>query len=153
MNLSNRLTHEVRCTDEDIEQILIEMAEQDELDIVFDEETDNGNDDEDLQEALPEHEELLFEIVSSLEKNHGLSDVVWKITGIRCSAHCIQLAIKDTINGLSLPIKNIIDLCRNVVKHLRKSTTVHKLNANQIEYSLPRLDVETRWSSTYLMVN
>lgn len=131
------------------------MAEEDALDYCFGDESisnEDENDDDDMQDVVPEHEDLLFDIVSNMKKHHGLSECVWKITGIRCSAHCLQLAIKDALINLSLPHKNIIDLCRSVAKHLRKSTTVNKLNANQIQYSLPRLDVSTRWCSTFLMV-
>ncbi|XP_031626200.1 uncharacterized protein LOC116342650 [Contarinia nasturtii] len=46
----------------------------------------------------------------------------------------------------------VIDLCRNVAKFLRLSSTKNAMKEAGLVSILPGLDVATRWSSTYLMI-
>lgn len=50
-------------------------------------------------------------------------------------------------------VRNIILLCRRVAKILRLESTKHLLEGSGLELKKPKLDVETRWSSTYIMVS
>lgn len=72
------------------------------------------------------------------------------IYGIRCAAHTLQLAIRDTL--LATNCKTLISLFRNVVKFLRTPTNRRIMREQGIKITLPRLDCETRWSSMYRMV-
>lgn len=136
--------------DEEIEKILFEKESADALDMVFgayipdDEQTTE-------QEALPAHENLLNDIVSNLKSSYALN-TLWKINGVNCSAHTLQLGIHDALKKLPKTHKNIISLCRQVAKHLRLQTTSNELNEMNMKFKVPRLDVNTRWCSTYLMV-
>lgn len=136
--------------DEEIEKMLNEKEVADALDKVFsayipdDEQTTE-------QEAIPAHEDLLNDIVSSLKSSHALN-ILWNITGVNCSAHTLQLGIHDALKKLPKTHTNVISLCRRVAKHLRLETTSNELNGIKMKFKVPRLDVNTRWCSTYLMV-
>ncbi|KAJ0915548.1 putative transcription factor/ chromatin remodeling BED-type(Zn) family [Helianthus annuus] len=73
---------------------------------------------------------------------------------MRCAAHILNLVVKDGLTTLSLPIKKI----RALVKYVRSSPAgLQKflvcVEEEKIESkSLVCLDVETRWNSTYLML-
>lgn len=102
------------------------------------------------QEISAANNELLDDIANHLNTDGGIN-VMWKITGINCSAHTIQLAVNDGLKLLKKSHQNIIALCRYVTKHLRLQSTINELNG--LKLICPRLDVATRWSSTYLMVS
>lgn len=151
--LFNRATPDY-VSDEEIERILAEEEAAIALDILF-ATVNNGEEheeDENSQEAIPEHEELLNNLVGSMQSIHGFN-FMWNISGINCSAHSLQLGVHDSIKVMPKSHQNIIKLCSSVAKHLRLKSTWHELNADQIKYSLPRLEVITRWSSTFLMVS
>lgn len=137
--------------EKEIEKIILEKDVSDALDMVFAAYVDDDNEPATEYEALPQHEHLLTDIVGSLKSNHGLSNL-WKIAGVNCSAHTLQLAIHDALKKLPKGHINILSLCRCVAKHLRLQTTVNELNEINMKFKLPRLDVNTRWCSTYLMV-
>lgn len=100
---------------------------------------------------LQEHADLLTEMSREMENSLG-PDIVWDITGVNCSAHTLQLAIQDALKKLAKQHQNIIKLCHNVTKTLRKKSIKHQYSEHGGSYKKPRLDVETRWGSTYLMV-
>lgn len=95
-----------------------------------------------------QQENLLSAMRVQMETEFGL-DVLYDITGVKCSAHTLQLAIKDTLKKVQKKHSNLIALCRRVAKILRLSSIHH---AVPIEYRSPRLDVDTRWGSTFMMV-
>ena len=66
----------------------------------------------------------------------------------RCGAHTIQLAVKDGIDNSRA--NNLIHAARNVVKEGRKPT-ISEVFRKQAQKTLI-IDVETRWGSTYLML-
>lgn len=74
------------------------------------------------------------------------------INGISCAAHTVQLAVKDALSMVSIQHSNVIKLAREVAKFLRKENTQIEIRNRKLESILPSLDVETRWSSTYLLV-
>lgn len=82
-------------------------------------------------------------------------NVLYDITGVNCAAHTLQLAIKDALKRLPIQHENIIGLCRNVAKQLRRksSQAIYKSENHSENYKIPRIDVATRWGYTYLMVS
>lgn len=128
--------------DGEIERLLAEMNEitdDDALSELFDD------------VMLKENADLLTEISRHMESIIG-PEVVWNITGVNCSAHTLQLAIKDAFKMLGKQHQNVISLCHNVAKTLRNKSKKHEYSEHGGSYKMPRLDVETRWGSTYLMV-
>lgn len=108
--------------------------------------------DEPSEEELLSNQNLLTEIQSNMENDSGF-DAVWDVMGINCIAHTLQLAVSDSINTTTQEIRNVINLSRRICKYLRLNSTVHTLRGNGIVYASPRIDVVTRWSSLYQMVN
>lgn len=100
-------------------------------------------------DALYEHENLLNAMVSNLQSQNG---PIWKIKGIRCAAHSLQLCTNSALDNMSKANKNVITICRRIAKTMRLKSTINELRSNGIEYNLPKLDVETRWCSKYTMV-
>lgn len=72
------------------------------------------------------------------------------ISGIKCAAHTIQLAVHEAIRKTDV-MKWII-LCREVGKDLRKQNFMYEMNEQKINGKAIRLDCVTRWNSTYRMV-
>lgn len=72
------------------------------------------------------------------------------IYSVRCAAHTFQLAVMSALKVDEF--KNIISLCRVVCKELRKHSKTIELKEKGIHCKIPRIDVNTRWNSTYLMV-
>lgn len=102
---------------------------------------------------LNEHESLLTAMRKQMVDELGLN-VLYDITGVNCSAHTLQLAIKDALKRLGRKYGNIISLCRHVAKLLRLKShqEMYKTETVNGSYKMPRMDVETRWGYTYLMV-
>lgn len=88
---------------------------------------------------------------------------VFSLTGVNCSAHTLQLLVKDSLKDLPKETRNIIDLCRRVIKALKLNST--KAIIDEAKKHIPseigmqpdlklriHLDVETRWGSTFEMV-
>lgn len=80
------------------------------------------------------------------------ADFLYDITGVNCAQHTLQLFIKDGLNKLTEPQKNVIELIRNVCKMLRLHSTRNEMAELGIQYRLPRLESKTRWGSMFLMV-
>lgn len=114
---------------------------------------------EEMESAAPESNEDLLSIIddrSNFEKLLGdleimLAEHTLNIAGIRCAAHTLQLAVQ---NALKIPeFQNLIRLCKEVCKELRKTSKQYALDREKIKYKIPRLDCKTRWNSTYMMVS
>lgn len=137
--------------DDEIENYLQDVpdyTDEQALNILFDH---AESEDEIGDDIFEEHNILLNAMTSSLQNSSGL-DFVWTIAGIRCAAHTLQLAINDALISLQKVVKNVITLSRRISKTMRLKSTAHQLKLANIKYSIPRLDVETRWCSTYTMV-
>lgn len=73
---------------------------------------------------------------------------------MRCAAHILNLVVKDGLDDVNLSIKKI----RTIVKYVRSSPArLQKFKAcieeEKIESkSLVSMDVDTRWNSTFLML-
>lgn len=110
--------------------------DQESLDMIFD------------QSSL--YDSLLNSVANDLRAQTGNEKF---IDQIRCAAHTIQLAVKEALGKLDENAKNIVGLCRQAAKFLRKPSSQHKIILNGVSTILPVLDIETRWNSTYLMVS
>ncbi|XP_050543047.1 uncharacterized protein LOC126906528 isoform X2 [Daktulosphaira vitifoliae] len=67
---------------------------------------------------------------------------------VRCAAHTLNLCIED---GLKIPvIQQVLSRARHVVKKLRTPTNAGLLKRNNLKLAI--IDVDTRWSSTYDML-
>lgn len=88
---------------------------------------------------------------SAMEEMQTIIDSqTMNIYSIRCAAHTLQLAV---MNGLATSdFTAIIQLCRAVCKELRNNLNKIELRENNIPFKAPRIDVKTRWNSTYSMV-
>lgn len=129
-------------TDNEIEKLLAEMHDV--------------TDDEALEELFDDafferNENLLSAMSDKMTTDFGL-DVLWDITGVNCAAHTLQLGIKDALKAVARKHSNLISLCRSVAKALRLKSMRNTYKEHGGVYKIPRLDVETRWGSTYLMV-
>lgn len=72
------------------------------------------------------------------------------LTGISCGAHCLNLVVTDAIK-VSAELSDLIDKCRSLVKKLR--TPSLRAALKEKSHRMAILDVKTRWSSLYDMVN
>lgn len=125
-------------TEAEIEQILNMngITDDEALNIIFD--------------ASSVYEDLLATLVVDIRARTGNHHLF--MASIKCATHTLQLAIKDAIKLLGQTDSNAISLCRVVAKFLRLQSTKTELFRAGIKSIVPKLDVETRWSSTYLMV-
>lgn len=117
-------------------------------------ETDEVTDDEALDmlfyaQQLEEHRELLL----TASREFIGEDEIWETTGVNCTAHSLQLAIKDALKNLRNTHLNVIELAKLVVQFLHLSSTRYEMERIKISYSLPRKYCETRWGSKYMMVS
>lgn len=85
-------------TDDEINQVLAEMGTDEEaLEEIFEE------------SLLKRHENLLNEMSRQLVNDFGLN-VLWDITGVNCSAHTLQLVVKDALLLIEKKIE-ILSVC------------------------------------------
>lgn len=69
-------------------------------------------------------------------------------TSVRCGSHTFQLGVNDGLkNSNCTPV---ISKARKLAKELRKSS--FRLLLEDADLCIPRLDTETRWFATYMMV-
>lgn len=124
--------------DEEIQQFLTNMITDEEaLEMLF------------HQEELDRNAALL----SSTSEEFIAADQIWDTTGVNCVAHTVQLAIKEALKNIDIAYSNVIELAREAAKFLRKQSTRYDLKNDGFEFSMPRMDCETRWCSTCIMVN
>lgn len=74
------------------------------------------------------------------------------VNHVNCGAHTLQLVIGDALNDLCHEHKNIIKMCREFAKYIRRPTSITKLKNLGIKWKYPKLDCLTRWGSTLFMV-
>lgn len=111
-----------------------------------------------MESTEPEcNEEILLLLDNRLDCEKLLRDLenlidehTLNISGIRCAAHTLQLAVQSALKIADFQI--LVRLCRAVCRELRKTSRVHELRDNRIPFKVPRYDCKTRWNSTYLMV-
>lgn len=124
--------------DNEIESFLKEISEEDDaLNILFDESSLYG--------------ELIEKLVIGVRQRTGNHHLF--VSSIRCAAHSLQLAVRDAIKLLGNGDQNAISLCRSAAKFLRRQSSRNEMSRMGFSATLPVLDVVTRWSSSYKMVN
>lgn len=165
-NLENKLFEDADSQEQEINQIdvsAIELGDDAEANFCSDEQTENEIEqvlkmnevtDEDALDVLFDdssvYEELLEKLVFDMRKRSGNHHLF--MASIKCAAHTLQLAVNDALKLLGKTDENIISLCRIVAKFLRLQSTKNEMHQVGLISIMPKLDVETRWSSTYLMV-
>lgn len=94
-------------------------------------------------------DDLMEEFLNFFSGNESLLH----ITGLRCAVHKIQLVVKMALKNIKQEDQNLIALCKKLAKLLRLIEVQEKLKNGNICAKKIRLDVVTRWSSTYRLVN
>lgn len=139
-SLLDEFNQEDQNVDEQIQNMLIQSDEE-ALDIIFHE-----------QQRI-ENTAQSPNVLTSVASEFIGKDRIWHTTGFNCVAHCVQLSIGDSIKLLDSNDSNIIVLCREVTKFLGKQTTTYEMKQKSFQFSMPRIDCKTRWSSTCIMVS
>lgn len=104
-----------------------------------------------FNEAIPEiYQKLLSNMCEQMATR--APNVLWTVESIKCAAHKAQLGIKDSVQKLSQNDRNIIALTRQVAKILRTESIRNEMRAMEMQYNIPRMDIETRWGYLHLMV-
>lgn len=106
-----------------------------------------------------EYETLLNEELSDediyrqllVDLTNEFSDVEFDVSGIRCAAHTLQLAVIGALKKSN--VLKWIQLCRKVAKIIRTQNLQYMIKSQNIGEKYVRLDCITRWNSTFLMVN
>lgn len=104
-----------------------------------------------FNDSIPEMHQNLLSAMREQMAIRGLN-VLWNVEGVRCSAHTAQLAIKNSVQRLDQNHRNTIDLIRRVAKILRSERVRNEMRTINIQYRIPRIDIETRWGYLHVMV-
>lgn len=107
------------------------------------------NEDQDLaEEEIAESDEdtvfilALEDCARLLSEEHSLC--AFQLSTIRCAAHCLNLAVKETIKSKTLAA--FLTKVRKLCKKLRTPNIAKLLRQEGLR--VPQLDCETRWNST-----
>lgn len=92
-----------------------------------------------------EYDDLLKRVVDDLPHRFNEHTVC-----VRCGAHTLHLTVRGALKKSDM--KEIVTVCRKVAKLLRKEKYVRLSRQCCLQYSLPHLNVKTRWDSDYTMV-
>lgn len=90
------------------------------------------------------------EIKNELNINHNNTHV----THQRCGAHILNIAVKHGLqvhDGTIEKVRKFMEKIRNSVNLMEDFKRI--FHSQSIEFLSPQLDVDTRWNSTYLMLN
>jgi hypothetical protein len=99
----------------------------------------DSDENEDISQEREDENELMEELVTSLPDS---------IAHVRCSVHTLQLAIQDRLKNANAA--SMIARIRNLAVELRTPKISEKVKKAGLQMAV--LDQETRWGSTYLMV-
>ncbi|KAL4092039.1 hypothetical protein QTP88_026613 [Uroleucon formosanum] len=114
------------------------------------EEVENDNDE---IQKLNEEDNSELRANDCLELENLVTAVVFDqflmTTCVRCAVHTFQLSVNDTLKERS--ISDILSKARKVAKSLRAQTYAAWLKIEGLKHAI--LDIETRWNSTYNMLN
>lgn len=75
------------------------------------------------------------------------------VNHVNCASHTIQLVVSDALKELSPTHNNIIKMCREFSKFIRRQANITKLKNMGIKWKYPKIDCVTRWGSTWFMVS
>lgn len=131
------IPHEEIDCDSDIELFLqrAKQLEAEEIDALL-----IGDDDDD---------DVCEDLLSEIQK---LPIPPIRLSRLNCSSHTLQLVVKDALKKLIKQHANVIALCREFAKFVRRQTSINELLKHGMKIKFPKLDCVTRWSYTYLMV-
>lgn len=146
---TSRLYVQSQQTNDEISAILTtdDPCDNDAIDMIFEECEIDLNSLGDSEESAA----ILQQVMQRIPVEDG--QILIDLSGIKCAPHTLQLAVKNAMAAMPKETKNIILLCRRVAKILRLESTKYYLEGTQLILNKPRLDVETRWGSTYVMVS
>lgn len=109
-----------------------------------------------MQEDAAVDDEASDSEADTPEDNYKLSDelrsvtvAAKSVTSMRCAAHTLQLSVHDVINS-NEHVKEVLVKVRKIVK--KTHTQNMRLMFRQNGTSLPKLDCDTRWGSTFNML-
>lgn len=111
---------------------------------------DDCNEEDVDDEISAENEESDYSGIGQLDESlRHVSTAADGVVSVRCAAHTLQLCVHDLINK-NQNIKSLLTRVRKVVKktHTQNMRLVFKQN----KMPLPKLDCETRWGSSYEML-
>lgn len=135
-----------------------------------DENIDQSSCDDEIGEFLRRLEELELEETNEILNDNSVGDEFEEdnmnlvdpndiissaifVNHVNCAAHTIQLVVLDALKKLSQSDQNVIIICREFAKFVRRSSSIVCVEKLGIKRKLPKLDCPTRWSSTYIMVS
>lgn len=110
-------------------------------------EDDNNNDEMDSEDF---DDNYFHDLLDDVQNEFNRNIYIKLIPDVSCAAHCLHLVVKDSIKKCT-DLSNIIDRCRELCKKLRTPSLRNLLVLDQRKMAL--IDVQTRWSSLYKMVN
>ena len=145
----NECDEDIDSCDYEIESYLQnvpDITDEQALELLFD---CVDSEDEINENDILENGALLNEMITNWQNPDGN---ICTVNGVRCAVHTLQLGIHDGTSKLSKANRNVIALCRRIAKTIRLQSTSHELKQAGIEFTVPHLDVTTRWCSTYVMV-
>lgn len=137
-NENDRVENETERVDNEIENMLNdahEVTEEEALEI--------------WAQSVMEGEVLLQSVSETFSSGESQ---IWETTGVNCTAHTLQLAVKDSMKAITKNHQNVITLCRKIVKFLVLESTRFEVKERGMNYNLPKIDCKTRWGSTCIMV-
>lgn len=125
-----------------------EDNESDEIDAVGNPyDLDDEEEIENIADGTDRCRELMNEVVEEFVRING--DII-SMHPVKCAAHTLQLALAAGLNASN--VDPIIDKVRKMSKKMRTSCIDRILKKHYPGSTLPPLDVETRWNSTFKMV-
>ncbi|XP_055306517.1 uncharacterized protein LOC129570818, partial [Sitodiplosis mosellana] len=92
------------------------------------------------------YEDLLKKVIEDLPHHFN-----GKTANVRCGAHTIHLTVRGALKKSNF--RELVAVCRGVIKSLRKEAYIRESRHQNLQYSLPHLNVVTRWDSDYTMLN
>lgn len=92
-----------------------------------------------------EYADLLKRIIDDLPHHFNENTV-----NVRCGAHTLQLIVRGALKKSN--VHSLVTVCRRLAITLRQETYVREARILNYNYSLPHLNVETRWDYDYKMV-
>lgn len=118
-------------SEDEIRSIVQEIMEEEALDTYLDDSEEYGN--------------LLSSVLNDLP--HHFNE---NTANVRCGAHTLHLTVRGGIKKSNF--HEVISVCEKVAKLLRNEAYVREAREHNMHYSLPHLNVITRWDSDYTMV-
>ena len=102
------------------------------------------------ENAVVNVEIILDDAVASITQHQTCLEQCsdFNIASVKCAAHTLQLAVTDVLKRSQF--SNTVEVARKVVKKTRNQNL--RLVFHRRQQSLPILDCETRWGSTYIML-